>query len=103
MVMSSVRYLDLQEGVPARFNQCSRRLTTDEEEAKFSEKATVPDGTEKLRENGERALAILSSMENLEDIPLEDMVFIHDLYQVLVGGFHVPDEPHLCRCKYLRG
>lgn len=104
MVMSSVDYLDILEdsnGAMARFNECTRRLTTDEEEAKFSEKATIPDGTERLREKGERALAILTNMENLKDTPLEDMVFIHDLYHVLVRGFHVFGNPHHYRCKYL--
>jgi hypothetical protein len=87
-------YAEYPEGELARFNKCTTRLAG-------MEKLEVPwEGAKKSREVAKRAFDVLSDMEDLKDISLQDMVFIHDLYESLEGGFHVSGDTHWRCCKF---
>ena len=96
MVERSARFSSFvkdPKGDVALFNRYTTRLGVQEE-------IKIPDGAEKTIEKAERALAILSDMQNLKHISLTDMVFIHDLYESLEGGFHVSGDTHWRKCKF---
>jgi hypothetical protein len=62
------------------------------------EKLEIPfEGAEKSHEIAKRAFDVLSDMEDLKNILLQDMVFIHES---LEGGFHVSGDTHWRRCKF---
>jgi hypothetical protein len=98
MVTRSERYLDFAEdpeGELARYNNYTTRL------AGMEKLHVSPDGAAESREIVKRALKVLSDMEDLKGISLQDMVFVHDLFESLSGGFHVSGDSHWFRCKYV--